>query len=450
MSRFFNQQTYLRNLRRRSVNCSETGCPSNVVNKDCTQVKCRRHCVSSGGCRCSGHSSQRLDDAFFSEFANTPPPAIPPSDNQESRYRIHTPIVQPSSISFTLVDFHKTGHRGLVTAITSQGLWWSRPGDRRYEVFSPDFARWMEVEPTYAHDLRTRRRVLIRSPGVDGLDQDEHIAALLSEHREEDVCHPTPTSSRPRRPLPASPPTRPTRRPLPVSPPMRLIYDLARTPSPAHTLRIFGKDFHDHLDNNDPHTARPAIPQVRSLSTVADPDPNAMEMTGAPMQNLAGIADQLERLAARLRLPPTTQIPDDAIASLQCSLGAMFLATDDVSILPSKQRLAPVVKDKTARNTMMPRIKTKRTPAGDAAYGAGASSGSKASKTRSKKKKPVLPVPNLSLPPPPPPLLISAPAQTYQQAPPLSSAYPGYAIPATYYYSQYPPYHSAPYTSYQQ
>ncbi|KAK6991543.1 hypothetical protein R3P38DRAFT_3438829 [Favolaschia claudopus] len=235
--------------------------------------------------------------------------------------------------------------------------------------------------------------------------------------------------------------------------------------------RIFGKDFHDHLDNNDPHTARPAITQVRSLLTVADPDPDAMEMTGAPMQNLAGIADQLERLAARLRLPPTTQIPDDAIASLQSSRGAMFLATDDVSILPSKQRLAPVVKDKTARNTMMPRIKTKRTPAGDAAYGAGASSGSKASKTTNKKKtrKAVLPAPNFSLPPPPPPLLISAPAQTYQQAPPLpphasyppqgllhpapsnvSSAYPGYGIPPTYYYSQYPPYHSVPYTSYQQ
>ncbi|KAK7034929.1 hypothetical protein R3P38DRAFT_2518623 [Favolaschia claudopus] len=108
--------------------------------------------------------------------------------------------------------------------------------------------------------------------------------------------------------------------------------------------RIFGKDFHDHLDNNDPHTARPAITQVRSLLTVADPDPDAMERTGAPMQNLAGIADEVERLAARLRLPPTTQILDDAIASLQSSRGAMFLATDDVSILPSKQRLAPVVK----------------------------------------------------------------------------------------------------------
>ncbi|KAJ6481444.1 hypothetical protein C8R47DRAFT_1322133, partial [Mycena vitilis] len=73
------------------------------------------------------------------------------------------------------------------------------------------------------------------------------------------------------------------------------------------------------------------------------------------------------------------------VADLENSLQAMLLATDGIAVLPSAQRLAPVVKNATARETMLPKVKTRHVRAGDPAYGGGASSVSFASKKGSKK-----------------------------------------------------------------
>lgn len=56
------------------------------------------------------------------------------------------------------------------------------------------------------------------------------------------------------------------------------------------------------------------------------------------------------------------------------------------SILPSSQRLPPVVKPTTARESMLPRVKVRCACAGDKAYGTGASSSSLAKKSVKKPK----------------------------------------------------------------
>ncbi|KAK7012363.1 hypothetical protein R3P38DRAFT_3588046 [Favolaschia claudopus] len=58
---------------------------------------------------------------------------------------------------------------------------WIPPGNMPYEVYSPAYLRWMPVEASYAHEVRRDRRILIRAPGVDGSNQDLHIATLLLE-----------------------------------------------------------------------------------------------------------------------------------------------------------------------------------------------------------------------------------------------------------------------------
>ncbi|KAJ6552240.1 hypothetical protein DFH09DRAFT_1038848 [Mycena vulgaris] len=98
---------------------------------------------------------------------------------------------------------------------------------------------------------------------------------------------------------------------------------------------------------------------------------------------LATIATKLELLAARLRRrKDDSNLP--ALPELEAALGAMILATDTSTVLPSARRLAPVVKDPTARQTMMPRVKTRNAAPGDPSYGGGANSGSKVKKTSAK------------------------------------------------------------------
>ncbi|KAJ7774373.1 hypothetical protein B0H14DRAFT_2632053 [Mycena olivaceomarginata] len=75
------------------------------------------------------------------------------------------------------------------------------------------------------------------------------------------------------------------------------------------------------------------------------------------------------------------------LADLEQALDTIILATDGSSVLPTAQHLAPVVKGPSARQSMMPNIKTRCTPAGDRSYGAGSSSGLKAKKEPSSSRR---------------------------------------------------------------
>ncbi|KAJ7884378.1 hypothetical protein B0H14DRAFT_2564431 [Mycena olivaceomarginata] len=91
---------------------------------------------------------------------------------------------------------------------------------------------------------------------------------------------------------------------------------------------------------------------------------------------LATIAEQFERLGARFRRPTIFKIEALDLDGLRAVLDNVLRTTDNGSLLPSAQSLAPVVKPPTARQTMLPNAKTRRVHAGDPSYGAGATSGS--------------------------------------------------------------------------
>ncbi|KAJ7691059.1 hypothetical protein B0H14DRAFT_2652180 [Mycena olivaceomarginata] len=115
---------------------------------------------------------------------------------------------------------------------------------------------------------------------------------------------------------------------------------------------------------------------------------------------MSAVMEKLERLAARLRMPRMKSKTDTlCFDELQEALDEMLRRTDNGSVLPSAKLFAPVIKPSTARQTMLPKVKTRRARAGDPAYGAGASSGSLA-KSSTKKAKSMDP-PRVPLPPMP-------------------------------------------------
>lgn len=77
-----------------------------------------------------------------------------------------------------------------------------------------------------------------------------------------------------------------------------------------------------------------------------------------------------------------------ALGDLEANLDRMLVITDNGSVLPSAHHLDPNTSMGWAKtkSAMMPGIKTKKQRAGDPAYGAGASSGSKAARARAPAK----------------------------------------------------------------
>ena len=140
----------------------------------------------------------------------------------------------------------------------------------------------------------------------------------------------------------------------------------------------------------DEPTASPPLQSsstLPSLSRSLSPSLSSSDVATIviPKRNpLTLVAEKLERLASRLRHPRKKNRSVDltdlsALPDLEAALDAMMIATDNGgSVLPSAKHLAPVVKDSTARQQMMPNVKTRRVPTGDVSYGAGASSGNKA------------------------------------------------------------------------
>ncbi|KAJ7247685.1 hypothetical protein C8J57DRAFT_1522674 [Mycena rebaudengoi] len=113
----------------------------------------------------------------------------------------------------------------------------------------------------------------------------------------------------------------------------------------------------------------PAQQQPPSLPTLPSAPPKSKMNTI--------VAEKLERAAARLRRPGKTPIVDEALAALGSAVNAILL-NNNSSVLPAARRLPPVVNDPSAWQSMMPNVKTRRVKAGDKAYGAGVTSGSKA------------------------------------------------------------------------
>ncbi|KAJ7141811.1 hypothetical protein C8R46DRAFT_1200578 [Mycena filopes] len=187
------------------------------------------------------------------------------------------------------------------------------------------------------------------------------------------------------------------------------------------------------------------VPSLSTLSPVAN--------VNAPVQvrksNVLNVVmDKLDRLGARLRgRGRSAPSLSGRLQELEAAVDALLLETDADSVLPSAQRLPPVVKDRSARQAMMPEVKTRKKPAGDSAYGCGVSSGSKAKKAKLKATSPVLP--STSTPQPRPtapalinPLLMQLPPQTafayYPPHPYPYPHYPQYLVPPQYPPSQYP------------
>ncbi|KAF7372423.1 SWIM-type domain-containing protein [Mycena venus] len=153
--------------------------------------------------------------------------------------------------------------------------------------------------------------------------------------------------------------------------------------------------------------------------------------SGPKPHALIVIAEKLERLAARLRRPCKNDETNPTLAVLEDTLDTMLLATDTSCVLPAAQHFAPAVKD-NARSAMMPGIKTKRTRAGDKAYGAGASSGSKAKKVSTRSKATAThPVPSIPSTIPPTTLpQLQPPSYPFAYYSPAPANYP----PAPYVY----------------
>ncbi|KAJ7256317.1 hypothetical protein C8J57DRAFT_1344415 [Mycena rebaudengoi] len=201
--------------------CRDAHCQSTLVNRNCIQKKCKRHCMSSGGCSCAGHHPttsvsaplsvsappalsapavhHRWRGSFVDDLAAlapdfTPTPTIMRSRQEELYRSTHPhwfespsltlappPPPSPFPISVVLVDFARHGHSATVHSINVSSWTWIRPGTQPYEAYSADYFRWMPVPASYPHNLRRQRRLLIRSRGITGSNEDEHIARLLSE-----------------------------------------------------------------------------------------------------------------------------------------------------------------------------------------------------------------------------------------------------------------------------
>ncbi|KAJ7881041.1 hypothetical protein B0H14DRAFT_3129173 [Mycena olivaceomarginata] len=122
-----------------------------------------------------------------------------------------------------------------------------------------------------------------------------------------------------------------------------------------------------------------ASPHVPSLSTLPADVSATLLIERTPQVKLnvvATIAEQFERLGARFRRPTIFKIEALDLDGLRAVLDNVLRTTDNGSLLPSAQSLAPVIKPPTARQTMLPNAKTRRVHAGDPSYGAGATSGS--------------------------------------------------------------------------
>ncbi|KAF8214307.1 hypothetical protein K438DRAFT_2149586, partial [Mycena galopus ATCC 62051] len=210
----------------------------------------------------------------------------------------------------------------------------------------------------------------------------------------------------------------------------------------------------DPQDPNSPGT--PEVPQ--SIRTpVLDLPASVAPMESSKLKR-GGIvlAEKLELLAARLR---KCRKRDENFVSMQdlvAALDASLKDTDDSGVLPSSTYVAPNSGSgwRATAAAMMPGIKRKKEPAGDKAYGAGASSGGKAPKRRKEISTDTIPVPYTTpIPVQQAPALPVASSSsdgfrtnsaTVQNCPPGVHPHPQMLPPVPHYYLHPVPYMSTP------
>ncbi|KAJ7905815.1 hypothetical protein B0H14DRAFT_3122328 [Mycena olivaceomarginata] len=198
-----------------------------------------------------------------------------------------------------------------------------------------------------------------------------------------------------------------------------------------------------------------ASPHVPSLSTLPADVSATLLIERTPQVKLnvvATIAEQFERLGARFRRPTIFKIEALDLDGLRAVLDNVLRTTDNGSLLPSAQSLAPVIKPPTARQTMLPNAKTRRVHAGDPSYGAGATSGSLAKPdargqrgTKKARTSALVPLPTIPAAPifstatlPPTTNVPTPPARNVQAPHPYHCYYPTvpmpfYPFPSSYY-----------------
>ncbi|KAF8148551.1 hypothetical protein K438DRAFT_2087209 [Mycena galopus ATCC 62051] len=176
-----------------------------------------------------------------------------------------------------------------------------------------------------------------------------------------------------------------------------------------------------------PAGIKPSFPDVSSLpprlpdsqTPSASSGPPSAPPSPAGQNTLTRLVEKFDRSTARLRqLCKKKKEPVlGSLPALEAALDALLLETDSGSVLPNAQHLEPNMSSqwKKTHKGMMPGVKTKRKPAGDPSYGAGASSGGKAKEPPQKRMKSTSTASTRAAGPPPPStslLLAAAPTQT--------------------------------------
>ncbi|KAJ7301548.1 hypothetical protein DFH08DRAFT_906697 [Mycena albidolilacea] len=162
------------------------------------------------------------------------------------------------------------------------------------------------------------------------------------------------------------------------------------------------------------------------------------------------LAEKLELLAARLRKCRKKDQNFVSMQDLAAALDASLKDTDDSGVLPSSTYVAPNSGSgwRATAAAMMPGIKRKKGPAGDKAYGGGASSGGKAPKRRKEARTDTLPV-NV---PYATPISVQQASSTHsfrtnsattQDSSPNIHPHPQMVTPVPHYYLHHAPYMSA-------
>ncbi|KAF8177955.1 hypothetical protein K438DRAFT_2180632 [Mycena galopus ATCC 62051] len=161
-------------------------------------------------------------------------------------------------------------------------------------------------------------------------------------------------------------------------------------------------------------------PSASSASPSAPPSPTGQNTLMRLVEKFDRSTARLRQLCKKKKEPVLGSLP-----ALEAALDAWLLETDSSSVLPNAQHLEPNMLSqwKKTHKGMMPGVKTKRKPAGDPSYGAGARSGGKAKEPPQKKTKSTSTASTSAAGPPPPSnslLLAAAPTQTL----PLSAILP--------------------------
>ncbi|KAJ7867318.1 hypothetical protein B0H13DRAFT_2351977 [Mycena leptocephala] len=136
----------------------------------------------------------------------TPSPTLPSAPSSrlpapQSASTSHTALSRLSQHSFLLVEFREDQKPALVQGIQDPPNFpfWIRPGSELYECYSSEYSTWMHVKPSYVHDLRNKRRILIRAISIMGSDEVTQSRQLVADIRDRDnaVSSPSLLSSPP-------------------------------------------------------------------------------------------------------------------------------------------------------------------------------------------------------------------------------------------------------------